>query len=116
MIYYNCPRPKPVIISKVKPVTDRALLPLVSHPGAFASQRKWDDKGTFHIKKSKTPRFDVDSYYGEKPYLLEQPSPRPVQGADFGYNRSPSHVFPGLKKQLDPTYMVDKKALFKKII
>ena len=70
-IYYKCPRPQQVVINKVKPPKDSALLPLVSHPGAFASKRRWDDKGTFHIKKSKTPRFSIDSYYGEKPYLQE---------------------------------------------
>ena len=76
---------------------------------------RWDDKGTLHIKKSKTPRFNSDSYYGEKPFLKET-SPRPVESPNFQFNRSPSHIFPGLKKQLDPLYMDDKKALFMKII
>ena len=77
---------------------------------------RWDDKGTFHIRKSKTPRFHADSYLGEKPFLKEQPSPRPIQDANHTFQRSPSHVFPGLKKALNPEYLEDKKSLFKKII
>ena len=116
-IHYSVSRPSPVVLNEIAPPADKALLPLVSHRGAFASKMKWDDKGTFHIKKSKTPRFNANSFYGEKPFLKnERPSPRPVPSPDFGFERSPSHIFPGLKRALDPVYLSDKKALFKKII
>lgn len=115
-IFYKCPRPGPVVLNEVATETDRALLPLVTHRGAFSSKMRWDDKGTFLIKKSRTPRFDSNSFYGEKPFLSAKPSPRPVQCPDFQFNRSPSHVFPGLKKALDPVFMHDTKALFQKII
>eukprot|EP00353_Schmidingerella_taraikaensis_P003176 CAMPEP_0185574260 /NCGR_PEP_ID=MMETSP0434-20130131/5771_1 /TAXON_ID=626734 ORGANISM="Favella taraikaensis, Strain Fe Narragansett Bay" /NCGR_SAMPLE_ID=MMETSP0434 /ASSEMBLY_ACC=CAM_ASM_000379 /LENGTH=193 /DNA_ID=CAMNT_0028190773 /DNA_START=1674 /DNA_END=2255 /DNA_ORIENTATION=+ len=115
-IYYKSTRPGPIVLNEFEPVVDRALLPLVSHPGAFASKLRWDDKGTFRIKKSKTPRFAADSYLGEKPYLREQPSPRPIIDPNHTFSRSPSHVFPGLKKALDPVYIEDKESLFKKII
>ena len=81
-IHYKTPRPAPITLSAAKPVSDKALLPLVSHRGSFASQMRWDDKGTFHISKSKTPRFSAHTYLGEKPFLKEQPSPRPTQSPD----------------------------------
>ena len=70
-IHYKTPRPKPITLSEAKPPTDKALLPLVSHRGSFASNMRWDDKGTFHISKSKTPRFSAQTYLGEKPFLRE---------------------------------------------
>ena len=68
-IFYQVARPGPIIVNEIAPVTDRALLPLVQHPGSFASTMRWDDRGSLRINKSKTPRFAADSYLGEKPFL-----------------------------------------------
>ena len=84
--------------------------------GSFASKRKWDDKGAIRIAHSRSPRFASDSYLGEKPFLKDTLEPRPVPNPDFAHPRSPKHVFPGLKKKLDPKYLSDKKALLKDII
>ena len=103
------------MIKTPQEVRSKADLPLLSLERTFASQRKWDDKGTLLIQKSKTPRFAADSYLGEKPFLKEA-SPRPIDDPNRTFNREPAHVFPGIKKPLPEKYIDDKKMLFKQII
>jgi len=76
------------MLNDVEPVTDRAMLPLVNLKGSIASKMRWDDRGTYKIKKAKTPRFSSDSYLGEKPFLRDA-SPRPVASPNHQFDRSP---------------------------
>ena len=105
------------MIREAQSVTHRGNLPLVDHIGSFASKRRFDDKGTIRIGKSKSPRFAIDSYLGEKPFLEhEQTDPLPIPDANRTFTRSPEYRFPGIKKPLDTKFLDDKKALFKSII
>ena len=94
----------------------RSDLPLVDNIGSFASKRRWDDKGAFRIEKQTSPRFASDSYLGEKPFLHDKPAPTTLPDPNRTYSRYPAHIFPGLKKQLDPGYLENKEALYKNII
>ena len=100
MIYYQVQRPGPIKLNDPLPVARRSDLPLVDHPGSFASKARWDDRGTIRINRSKSPRFDSDSYFGEKPFLREV-SPYPIVDPNRTFTREPAHVFPGLKKPLE---------------
>lgn len=115
-IYYKPSRPERITIGVSPEIKSRADLPLLSLERSFASKRRWDDKGSIRILKSKTPRFASDSYLGEKPFLKDQPTARPVENPDRAYTREPAYVFPGIKKPLEERYIEDKKALFKSII
>ena len=70
-IHYKAPRAGPIQLNDPPPVARMSDLPLVAHVGSFASQYRWDDKGTLLINRSKSPRFASDSYLGEKPFLKE---------------------------------------------
>lgn len=117
-IHYQTYRPGPIVLSEGTTVTSLAELPLVDHLGSFASKRRWDDKGTLRIQKSKTPRFAADSYLGEKPFIPDSTElqPLPIPNANRTFCRSPEYVFPGIKKTLDPSFLNNKEALFKSII
>lgn len=115
-IYYKPLRPERITIGDTPEIRSRADLPLLSLERTLASKRRWDDQGTIRIHKSKTPRFAADSYLGEKPFLLEQPTARPVEDPNRAYHREPAYIFPGIKKPLDERYVEDKKALFQSII
>ena len=115
-VYYQPARPETIVINQSEPVKSRAELPLVSHVGSLASKLRWDDKGAIRISKSKTTRFDKDSYLGEKPFLKDNPTPLSIPDTSLLHKRSPSHIFPGLKRPLEPRYLENKKALFLSII
>lgn len=60
-IHYMPPRAGPIQLNDPLPVARRSDLPLVDLPGFFASKRRWDDKGTLIINRSKSPRFAANS-------------------------------------------------------
>ena len=115
-IYYNSPRAGPIKLNNPPPPAKKSDLPLVDTIGSFASKRRWDEKGAFRIDLQTSPRFASDSYLGEKPFLKDKPQPTSLPDANRTFNRSPAHIFPGLKKKLDPSYLENKEELFKKII
>ena len=120
---YIFPKDPPINLTpgfeEIQAQVERKDLPLVEHPGAFASKRKWDNKGTIRIRNHTSIRFGHDSYIAERRLKsVDVSAPLDLPDANRSFHRPTSHMFPGLKTPPSPKYVnqKDKKALYRDII